>query len=137
MKLELQQLHEIANKEGISNAIEYLFTTRKNELGEVKPRPIKPRQISKITSQEVFKYAEELKNYEIQIEEWKAYYKEYSSNASKYVFLLEDFIKEYAEISIVPEQYRDKVWSNAYSQGHSYGYSEVYYRLIDLIEIFK
>ncbi len=37
----------------------------------------------------------------------------------------------------IPEQYRDKVYSKAWQDGHSGGYIEVYNELLDLVALFK
>ena len=56
---------------------------------------------------------------------------------SKQYQLLEEYLKEKSEFSVVPSIYRDKVWTMAWELGHSHGYGEVYGYLCDLVNIFK
>lgn len=49
---------------------------------------------------------------------------------------LEDLIKTEAGFEKVPEASRGKVWALAWENGHSSGYLEVYYQLIDLVALF-
>lgn len=50
--------------------------------------------------------------------------------------ILEGFIREKSGLNGIPKQYRDKVYRFAWDKGHSSGYSEVYYYLQELVEIF-
>jgi len=51
--------------------------------------------------------------------------------------LLVDFIKHESGLNDIPEKYQEKVYRIAYDRGHSSGYSEVYYYLQELVEIFE
>jgi len=50
---------------------------------------------------------------------------------------MESYIKDIAGLNTIPKQYQEKVWSKAYSDGHSNGYVEVYNCLNNLLEIFN
>jgi phenylalanyl-tRNA synthetase alpha subunit len=97
------------------------------------PRPFLK---SKHTSEEAMKYAEEFKAYE---ENKKAEKDEIEANkhfTSEAMDVFEEFVKNKADFYSVPEQYQPKVWSKAYQDGHSHGYSSIYNHLVELIEIF-
>ena len=47
------------------------------------------------------------------------------------------FIKKESGLNDIPEQYQNKVFSKAWSDGHSSGYYEVYQQLCELVEIFE
>ena len=51
--------------------------------------------------------------------------------------LIEGFIKKESGLFDIPEQYQNKVYYRAYSDGHSAGYYEVYQKLCELVEIFE
>ena len=51
--------------------------------------------------------------------------------------VIEDFIKEVANFSIVPVEYQANIFHKAWGRGHSSGYFGIYQALSDLIEIFN
>lgn len=89
-------------------------------------------------SLKAMKYAEELKKYEADIIEYnkqKSIVAEHNANVDKQIEL---YIKEVSEFnSIVPNNKKAKVWSKAWSDGHSEGLHNVYYHLIELVDLFK
>ena len=103
----------------------------------------KPSKISKpflktnANSTEVLEYAEKLKTYETDLEKYNILKKEYDECERNYREALEDFLKNNSDLSNVPKQYRDKVYSYAYEQGHSDGYYSVFNKLNELCEIFS
>ena len=51
--------------------------------------------------------------------------------------IIEQWMKEKSGLNDIPEQYRAKVYSLAYQNGHSSGYSEIFGQLTELVDIFK
>ena len=107
-----------------------------NRYPEPPNRPSKPILSNKPTSDEVFAYAHKLKEYEDLI----IIYDEQKNNRLEKIDeindIVEEFIKDVAGIKNVPEKYREKVYSKAYSDGHSGGFYEVYQNLCELVDIF-
>ena len=99
-------------------------------------RPTKPILSNKPKSAEALDYAYKLKEYEDLI----IIYEEQKKNRQKKINeiddIIEEFIKDVACLKNVPEKYRDKVYSKAYSDGHSGGFYEVYQNLCELVDIF-
>jgi hypothetical protein len=50
--------------------------------------------------------------------------------------LMEQFIRHESGLVDIPKRYQDKVYRFAWEQGHSSGYSEVFYYLQELVGIF-
>lgn len=88
------------------------------------------------TAEELSTYIEQSKKYDLVLEEFKTKKDLYESEGLRLYSLLEEKIKDYSGLNDIPEQYRDKVYRYAYSQGHSSGYVEVYQYLCDLVDIF-
>lgn len=88
--------------------------------------------------------SESILNYSKELEEWEKYkeeknktlvlHKEFQIKVSD---LLDEYIKEMSGLNDIPEKYRDKVYDRAWEDGHSDGYLQVYYELVDLVEIFN
>jgi len=89
------------------------------------------------TAQEHREYADKLELYEKEMEEYKVQEKECNIHNLKVDSLILDFIKNEAGLNNIPEQYWNKVFSKAWSDGHSSGYYEVYQKLCELVEIFN
>jgi len=90
------------------------------------------------TTKDVTMYLELLKEHEKKIEIYDTVVKECKSVNQKFEGILVEYIKEVSGLNIlVPEQYRDKVWEKAWSDGHSDGLYEVYNNLLSLVEIFE
>jgi len=111
---------------------------RKEQLPEYPSAPKKPSQPNRTaTSEEFMQYATDLKTYEeamIGYREELNKYRELECDADEVV---QKFMWNFSGLdSIVPEQYRSKVWSLAYSNGHSGGYHDVMGQLDDLVNIF-
>ncbi len=99
--------------------------------------PKKPRLGQNHTAQEVAKYASDLAEYEIV----KKNYDKESSERDQYNGIIysamDEYIREESGLnSVVPEQYRSKVYMKAYDDGHANGYYEVYVQLLSLVDIF-
>ena len=107
------------------------------QYGDYLIRPSKPVLTKRTSSKEVFEYAERLARWEQDNANWKNERDNWYENKRKIDSIIETFIKDISGISIVPEQYREKLYSKAWSDGHSSGFYEVYTRLQSLIEIFE
>lgn len=105
------------------------------------PAPSKPanprRHLSEFTSTELLEYAKEMERYEASLTEYKAVEKEYNARKTLINSIIEEYIREVSGLNSIPEQYQDKVYSRAYSDGHAYGFSEIYNILLGLVEIFN
>ena len=100
---------------------------------------LKPR-LAKENSDNIKMVKEHLQNLEKYEEDKKAYNAAVEKNAPvndeiNEVFL--EYLKEKSGLNTIPKQYRDKVYSYAYQQGHSSGYGEVSSYLIELVDIFN
>lgn len=130
--MTLQDLKDYYNK---GNSI--TDTIAKLSYGDYPVRPNKPTLKYNPNSDEVFKYAELLKEWEIDIKQYELRKLEFNKNRISVNSLIEEFIKDIANLDIVPEQYREKLFQKAYRDGHHNGYYEVYQILDNLInEIF-
>lgn len=86
---------------------------------------------------EVQKYAVNLQEYNQLKLEYEKQQELYKSRSNVVNNLIEEYIKEQAGLNSIPEQYRDKVYSKAYSDGHSEGFYSVYSQLCELVELFN
>lgn len=135
MKTNAIKLSEINNKfgEDVHAAINWI---KQQNFVERPVKPKKPVLLSPHTISDVREYA-------IKLEQWEKDHETYEKEKNHYQFeehkintLIVDYIKEKAGLDTIPLQYRDKVYSKAYDDGHSDGYYEVYLKLCSLIEIF-
>ncbi len=133
MEVTLEKLQEISGMKSVSNAIEWATY----KYGEYPKRPIKPMLKKDASSNEVFEYGEQLKNWELGLVIYKEQVETYNVNKNEIDSIIKEFIMDVAGISIVPQQYRNKVYSKAYDNGHSSGFYEIYLELNSLIEIFE
>lgn len=133
MEVTLEKLQKISQNQSVSNAIEYAT----DNYGEYPKRPPKPMLKKDANSKEVLEYAELLKKWETDANIYKLEVEAYYLNKNFIDSKIQEFIKEEAGISIVPQQYRDKLYSKAYEDGHSNGFYEIYNCLHSLIEIFE
>ena len=100
-------------------------------------RIIKPALTNEHSADEAEAYAISLKQYEknkVHYDSDYGYVKIYNSEVDR---VLEAYLKEESGLNTIPEIYREKVWSRAWSDCHSGGYSEIFNKLTDLIEIFQ
>jgi len=116
----------------VMEAIEW---ARKQQ-GEYPKRPFLAPLKKGANSKEALNYANALAVHEKEMKQCEIAYKEHSKTASAIDGVIVDFIKDAAGLNTIPEQYRDKVYSRAYEDGHSYGFYEVYLKLNSLLEIF-
>lgn len=116
---------------GTFDTIKYLESLRVH----ITP-PKKPSGIVR-TGQEHREYANKLEVYEVEFAEYRNAQAECSIFNIKVDALINTFISEESGLNTIPEQYRNNVFSKAWSDGHSGGYYEVYRELCELVEIFN
>lgn len=133
MQVTLEKLQKISQNQSVSNAIEWAT----DNYGDYPKKPPKPMLKKDANSKEVLEYAELLKNWELDSVIYKEQLETYKHNQNKIDSIIIEYIKEEAGISIVPQQYRDKLYAKAYEDGHSNGFYEIYNCLHSLIEIFE
>lgn len=131
--ITVEELVKIANEKSVYAAIE----EAKSCYGAMSERPKKPVLMINHTSKEVEDYAKAFKLYGQAKEVFDINLKNYQEHYNKINNIIIDFIKEYSGLYTIPKQYQDKVFSNAYEDGHSDGYTEVYNKLVNLIDIFN
>lgn len=120
-------------KFSIREAIEYVMSLELPYTAAPKKPSLKSH-----TSTDATEYAEELKQYEKELEIHTYNTIERRSISTQLDAVLEEYIKQESGFySYIPENKQDKVWAYAWQQGHSSGYSEVYNYLIDLIDLFE
>ncbi len=133
---------EIVTKENIEEAFgENVSQAEEFIKSQYLPYPEKPKQPlikQGMSSTELKEAALKQEQYEIDIVKYKEEKEKYQEHKNNLESILIDYIKEVSGLNkIVPEQYRDKVWSKAYSDGHSSGYYDVYINLNELVAIFE
>lgn len=128
-QVTLEKLQEFGS---VSQAIEWA----QKQYGTYPKPPIKPLLSVIHTSDDVGIYQKNLQHYEKAYEEYKKEKESWVTNQRVINKIIEQYIKDQSGIDSIPEQYRDKLYSKAYEDGHSNGYYEVYLKLISLIEIF-
>ncbi len=100
--------------------------------------PKKPILLSRTPTQDnIEKYTKGVEQYELELNEYRIKNSVFKEESARLYSLLVEKVKEDSGLNDIPEQYRDKVYSYAYEQGHGSGYSEVYHYLHNLVEIFK
>lgn len=119
--------------------LDYAIAWMEDNLPSCPVRPRKPdAPKSNASPQDYRDYASALEVYANEQEEYDRLNREYRERRMDLETIVQKFIwKNTGLDTVVPEKYRDKVWSLAYNLGHSYGYSEIQNHLIDLVDIFE
>ena len=99
-------------------------------------RPKRPVANPK-SSAEHKKYAAELEAYEAAMKTYDAEWAAMEAHNHLVDHLIIEYVKKTSGLTNVPEKSRDKVWRKAWEEGHSSGYLEVYYKLLDLVDLFE
>lgn len=125
---------ELSFGDNVSDAIDAAKSTYMSY-----PKPVsKPILDKNANALKARKYAEDLEKYEATMVEYNAQkdiVSEHNTNVDEQIEL---YIKEVSEFnSVVPHDKKSKVWSKAWSDGHSNGLREVYYHLRELVDLFK
>ncbi len=98
----------------------------------------KPVLSKKHDAGEAVLYAASLKKYELDMADHDMLTEEAKTFNHKIDAIVEEYVRDFSGLnSVVPEQYRTKVYRLAWEDGHSGGYHEVYNKLVDLVDIFK
>lgn len=101
-------------------------------------KPVQPKLKSQTPTEEELKvYKTQIREYEVALDKYKTEDAFYRKEGSRLFDLLEEKIKEDSGLNDIPEQYRNKVYSYAWEQGHSSGFGEVYNYLCSLVNIFN
>jgi len=101
-------------------------------------RPTKPRLLPSHNSIDAKRFAENLAQWEIDNESYKAAMDAYRDEAHRINLIIEAYIKEESGFNTyIPDDKKAKVWSKAWQDGHSNGYSEVYGCLCGLVDLFQ
>ena len=111
-----------------------------NKLNEMKAYVAKPRRPPinhHPTSAELLALAELQADYERKLVEYEEHKKQAGLHNMKVETLMNALVASVAGLDLVPEQYRSKVYSKAWSTGSSSGHYAVYQELVELVEIFK
>lgn len=100
-------------------------------------KPSKPFLKNNATSGEAKQYGIALEKYEKEMVAYENELYGYKKHNNKINNIIEEYIKDAAGFDKVPQKSKEKVWSKAYSDGHSFGYHEVYTHLVDLVDLFN
>jgi hypothetical protein len=100
-------------------------------------RPSKPTLNKNHNSQQVKIYSSQMEEYEKDMVQYDECLKIYRKECSDIAFIIEQLIKDEACLESVPEKSRDKVYSKAWSDGHSSGFYQVYQELVELVDLFN
>lgn len=102
------------------------------------PKPSRPSATNhKLSSGELLELAEQTKVYEEAMIEYREDNGKATIHNIEVDALLNNLICEESGLRTIPEQYQNKVFSYAWSEGHSAGHYEVYNALVELVNIFK
>jgi hypothetical protein len=134
MKITITLEYLIENFEcDIAKGIQYC----KDSMVDIPKKPIEPKLYNnKPTLEQIELYSKNSKEYPLLMEEYQILNRKNQYYNFEITSLIEEFIKSESGLKKIPKEYQDKVWSNAYNDGHSDGYYEVYLKLISLVEIF-
>lgn len=124
--------------ENFANSVSQAAEFARENSEAVYPERIKKPILAPIhTAKEASDYARNLKWYDKEMVTYRSAKELYSEVSLQENAVFIEYMKEVAGLDTIPEQYRKKVWDKAWSDGHSSGYSEVYYHLVELIDIFN
>lgn len=111
------------------------------KLDKLKPtcprQPKHPVLKPKHSSEEVKKYVSELITYEDLMIQYDIDIMVFEKECLDIDNIIEDFIKDKSGFNLIPEQYKNKVWTKALLAGQSNGYAEIYSQLYDLVDLFS
>ena len=143
MEQKFKTIDDIRNwwntDEGSQYGFSSLLAYVEKSIGDSPEKPIKPILSQKHTANMATEYAEKLEEYEnVLFPKYYIKHNGYNEIRDLNIKLIEELIKDESEFyRFVPEIYQDRVFSYAYQQGHSGGFSEIYAILCDLVKIFE
>lgn len=126
----LKKITELCESDKVYKAIELV---QNQDIVFYPDKPSKPFLKNNHSSYDVLTYAKELELYEKANEVYKINKQKYDEIKGKIENHLIERMKDAAGLNTIPEQYRDKVYSYAWSEGHSSGFYEVYLKLNNII----
>lgn len=139
-KMQFNSLQDIAsyienNNDSVLAVIDLIQNSNKFDYPTT---PYLPRlKSTSPTESEVIEYVSKREKYDSDLEQYRKMKTLYDAEKNRLDILIEEFIKDYSGLNDIPEMYRGKVYSIAYSDVHSYGMAEVYNKLTSLVEIFN
>jgi hypothetical protein len=122
----------LQNKGSVYEAIQYAKTFSPDYPEE----PTKPRLSANHTSDEAAAYAESLKIYEAEWEQYLAVKNAYKQSVDEINAIVVEYIKAEAGLGRLPAKTQEKVWNRAWMH-HSGGYEQVYEELQSLVDLFE
>ena len=87
------------------------------------------------TAKDIINLAEKMAKYESDLAICRINEKDVNAHNTKVNLLIEQFIKDEIGFEDIPDQYQQRIWEYAWSR--SKGYLEMYYSMINLVDIFK
>jgi hypothetical protein len=122
----------LQNKGSVYEAIQYAKTFSPDYPEE----PTKPHLPSKHTFDEAAAYAESLKIYEAEYEQYRVVKDAYKQSIDEINAIVVEYIKTEAGLKSLPPKTQEKVWNRAWMH-HSGGYEQVYEELQSLVDLFE
>lgn len=134
---EVLTVDEIVNSFSCLDDATDWYNLQFTKLGNI-PRPKKPAEPKNGSPDDYLRHAEELGEYAKELANYNAFDLKRCEVRAYCDEVIQKFIwKNTGLNTVVPEQYRAKVWHMAYELGHSSGYSEIQNYLLDLVYIFE
>ena len=99
--------------------------------------PKKPYLSKGADSNMAKQYANDLEQYEGEMITYREEKEKYNEHSNKIDSVLTEYVKEISGLNMLPEKYKAKVYSLAWSNGHSEGFYGIYNQLRDLVDIFQ
>lgn len=116
----------------VSKAADFL----RSEYPPYPNKPKKPFLGKDHTSKDATEYSKLLSEYEADMVTYRTEKHAYSTEVNKLDNVFEDYMKEISGFYNLPEKMQEKIWRKAWEDGHSSGYTEVYYHLRELVNLF-
>ena len=100
-------------------------------------RPTKPTLPKNPTSTDYIKMGELMRQYETDFAEYKEKYNDVASYNSNIDLLIANFIRAESGLDKLPlsETVKNKIYDKAWEDGHSSGFIQVYYELVELVDM--
>ena len=120
----------------ISKVIAYLDAQKTQTITVAYPSL--PRLDKKHTLSDVDAYRAKLADYEVQKKAYDDEYYKRAQEGAHYNEILTSYIKDVSGLNeFVPAERRKKVYNLAYEKGHSSGSAEIFYYLLEFVNLFK
>ena len=120
-------------KDYLSDCIQEVLATNK-----LPKRPQEPKlNTATPTKEQIEWYQQASDNYPSLLEKYLKEREDYRIENDKIQDELKEAIFEETGLSYIPRQYQEKIWSLAWREKHSGGYSDVISFLNDLVDIFE